>query len=199
MEFQDKSRTCINDAWFNRQLYYRLPTFSLSRYYCDLLLELPAIYIPQILTKYRIINKSILLKKKIQQNLSLCIIFLRTNIFTINKFSIGGENKNTEALIVYGIQRNKINPLSPEIAGESEGSGNGDGASITVDGVGESRDNRRYMVKAVVIPRSGMIRGAHRCRAPRNRRAATSRAHVWMTDVWPPLGGRVQTKGSGLR
>lgn len=93
MEFQDKSRTCINDAWFNRQLYYRLPTFSLSRYYCDLLLEFPAIYIPQILTKHRIINKSILLKKKIQQNLSLCIIFLRTNIFTINKFSIGGEKK----------------------------------------------------------------------------------------------------------
>lgn len=30
-----------------------------------------------------------------------------------------------------------------------------------VDNVGESRDNRRYMLKALVIPRSGMIRGAH--------------------------------------
>lgn len=95
MEFQDKSRTCINDAWFNRQLYYRLPTFSLSRYYCDLLLEFPAIYIPQILTKHRIINKSIPLKKK-NSTESLSLHHISTNKYIYDKQILdrGGKQKH---------------------------------------------------------------------------------------------------------
>lgn len=123
--------------------------------------------------EHRTLNKSIYPINPPSQNLSLRIAFLRMNIFTINKFSI---EKKAEALIVYGIQRNKINPLSPEIPGESEGSGNGDGASITW----RSRIGGQSTIyaKSPGNPTIGDDPRRARCRAPRNRRTATSRTRV---------------------